>query len=88
MISHCNEDKDLPNKHSSVLQGLLGKLKMAPSDRPITVYVQQSGLNVIPYLSDLSFTAGTYSIQQRKLWQKIGLCAHPPPLNAVVAIIT
>lgn len=61
LISHCNEDKDLSNRHSQVLQGLLGKLQMAPSDGPITVYVQQSGLDVIPYLSDLSFRARTYT---------------------------
>lgn len=43
---------------------MLGKLQMAPCYRPITGYVQQSGLHVIPYLSDLSFGARMYTTQQ------------------------
>lgn len=33
---------------------------MAPSGRPITVYVQQSALDIFSYHSDLSFRAGKY----------------------------
>lgn len=47
LISNCNEDKDLSKRHSKVLQSLLGILKMAPSDRSTTVYVQQSGHNIL-----------------------------------------
>lgn len=50
MIAPFNEDKDIFDSSSQVLQGPLGRFQTAPSDRSITAYVWQSGLNVIPHL--------------------------------------